>query len=204
MPRLRVAFLACALVLPSAARAADSPRAVIEKLTSAVLEVLGNKALSKDEKKRQLEQLVYGAGDFETLARLALARHWSDFTPQQQAEFVTEFKKHLSLTYGNNVESYRNERVAIVGEREEARGDHTVKSRVLRGGPDDIEIDYRLRPANGEWKIIDFIIENVSLVANYRSQFQDILSNGSPDKLLQMLRDKNARSEPLKAPGVGK
>jgi phospholipid transport system substrate-binding protein len=114
---------------------------------------------------------------------------------------VSEFKKHLALTYGNNLDNYHDEKVSVIGDREEARGDWTVKTKILRGGPDDIEIDYRLRQANGDWKIIDFIIEQVSLVANYRSQFQDILSSGSPDKVLQLLRERNAKGEPLKAPG---
>ena len=67
-------------------------------------------------------------------------------------------------------------------------------------GSDDISVDYRLRQTDGTWKIIDVIIEGVSLVSNYRSQFQEIMTNGGIDRLLGLLREKNARGEPLPAP----
>ncbi len=202
LSRLALGAALLGAAVPGPTLAADPPRAVIEKLTSAVLKVLGNKSLATAEKRRQVEELVYAAVDFNALSRLTLAQNWSRFSPEQQAEFIREFKRHLALTYGDKVENYRNERVAVEGEQEEARGDRTVRTKVLRGGPDDIEIDYRLRQVNGEWKVIDFIIEHVSLVANYRSQFQDILAGGPPEKLLALLREKNARGEPLKAPGA--
>jgi len=180
----------------------DAPRAIVDKLSSAVLGVLGNNSLSSDDKRQRLEQLVYANVDFDTLSRLVLARNWSTFSPAQQDEFTREFKRHLSLTYGKNVESYKNEKIAITGDHEEARGDWTVQTRVLRGGPADISVNYRLRQTPSGWRIIDFVIENVSLVANYRAQFQDILGGGKPEKLLVLLRDKNERGEPLKAPGA--
>ena len=74
-----------------------------------------------------------------------------------------------------------------------------MKTKIVRGGGNDILVDYRLRQRDGTWKIIDVVIEGVSLVSNFRSQFQDILGSGAPDKLLQVLRDKNARHEPLKS-----
>jgi phospholipid transport system substrate-binding protein len=201
---LAAALLACGIGAASAASTAtgDAPRALVDKLSSAVLGVLGDNSLSAESKRQKLEQLVYANVDFDTLSRLVLARNWSTFSPAQQDEFVREFKRHLSLTYGKNVESYKNEKIAITGDHEEARGDWTVQTRILRGGPADISVNYRLRQTPGGWRIIDFVIENVSLVANYRAQFQDILGSGKPEKLLALLRDKNERGEPLKAPGA--
>jgi phospholipid transport system substrate-binding protein len=184
---------------PAVGHAEDAPRAVVERMTNAAITVLGDRSLAVEDKRHRLEEIIYREVDFDTMSRLVLARNWSRFTPEQQTEFVKLFKAHLSITYGNNIENYKNERVAIVGEREEARGDWTVQSKILRGGgSSDILVDYRLRKADVVWKIIDIIIERVSLVANFRSQFQDILGGGAPDKLLQVLRDKNARHEPLK------
>jgi phospholipid transport system substrate-binding protein len=184
---------------PPPARAADAPRAIVERMTKAALEVLGDKSLTIDDKQHRLEEIVYRELDFDTISRLVLGRNWSRFTPEQQAEFVNLFKEHLSLTYKNSIENYKNERVEIVGDREEARGDWTVQTKIVRGGgSSDIVVDYRLRKQGDVWKIIDIIIERVSLVANFRSQFQDILGNGDPEKLLKILREKNARHEPLK------
>src|SRR5439155_717463 len=82
----------------------------------------------------------------------------------------------------------------------EGRGDCTVKTKILRGGGNaDVLVDYRLRQENDAWRIIDVVIERVSLVANFRSQFQEIMGSGGPAKLLDVLREKNAKGEPLKS-----
>lgn len=185
--------------LASIAAAAEGPKAVVEATTDAVVRVLADTSLPADDKRRRIEDIVYARVDFDTLTRLVLARGWSQLNATQQAEFIQEFKRHLSVTYGRNVESYKNERVAIVEEREETRGDRTVKTKVVRGGGTDIQVDYRLRAKDGTWRIIDIIIEGVSLVSNYRSQFQEIMAQGGPERLLQLLREKNAKGESLKA-----
>ena len=188
--------LLSAVARPSAA--ADGPRDIVQRMTDAALKVLGDNGLSSDEKRHRLEDIASAQMDFDTMSRLVLARNWSRFTPEQQADFVKLFRDHLSLTYGRNIENYHNERVEVVGDRDEGRGDWTVKTKILRGGgAQDILVDYRLREENGVWKIIDVVIERVSLVANFRSQFQDLVSQGGPQKVLDVLHDKNARGEPL-------
>ena len=180
--------------------AAEGPREVVKATTDAVVQVLADASLSADDKRHRIEDIVYARVDFDTLIRLVLARGWSQLNEAQRREFAQEFKRHLSVTYGRNVESYRNERVAIVADREEARDDWTVKTKVVRsGGGADIQVDYRLRAKDGTWRIIDIIIEGVSLVSNYRSQFQEVMAQGGPEQILQLLREKNAKGEPLKS-----
>jgi len=162
--------------------------------------VLGQKDLSKEARRERVKAIVLQSTDFDTLSRLVLARNWSRFTPPQQQEFEREFQNHLSATYGRRLDTYRNEKVAIAGDRKETNGDWTVQSRILRGGGSkDVTVDYRLRQTNGEWKVIDVIIEQVSLVANFRSQFQEIVGSGGPEKLLQVMRDKTAKGEEFKS-----
>ena len=197
--RLALAVLTLAAGLASAATG-DGPRVVVKRMTDAALNVLRDKSLSSDQKRQRLEDVVFPEVDFDTMARLVLARNWSRFSPAQQAEFVKQFREHLSMTYGRNIENYRNERVEIVGDQDEGRGDWVVKTKILRGGgAEDILVDYRLRKQGDAWRVIDIVIERVSLVANFRSQFQDIVSRGGPDKLLELLRDKNARGEPFES-----
>ncbi len=191
--------LCLGLFSPGAPARAETPRAVVEQTTNAVLAVLRDGSLSSDEKRHRIEEIVYARVDFETLSRLVLARNWSRLSAAQQVEFTEQFKQHLSLTYGRNIDKYRNEDVTIVGEREEVRGDWTVQTKVLRGGPEDFAVDYRLRQRDGRWRIIDVIIENVSLVSNFRSQFQEIIATGGPERLLRLLREKNEKGEPLKS-----
>ena len=187
-----------ATATPSATHAADAPAAVVEQITSRVITILADPATSVDDKRHRVEDVVYASIDFETLSRLVLARNWSRFTEPQQTEFMKQFKEHLAMTYGRNVENYKNEKVTITGSREEAKSDWTVKTKILRGGPGDILVDYRLRQRDGGWRIIDVIIEGVSLVSNFRSQFQDVVSGGGPERLIALLREKNAKGEPLK------
>lgn len=187
-----------AAVTPAPARATDTPVSVVEQTTSRVIAILADKSTSVDEKRHRVQDVVYACVDFETLSRLVLARNWSRFSTPQQAEFMTAFKEHLSMTYGRNVENYKNEKVTIVGSREETQGDWTVKTKILRGGPGDIQVDYRLRQRDGSWRIIDVIIEGVSLVSNFRSQFQDVVASSGPDHLIALLREKTAEGEPIK------
>ncbi len=195
------------LVLPLRAVAADAPagdattpRGVVQATTGAVINVLANKSLPTDEKRHRVEEIVYARVDFATLSKLVLARAWNDLSEEQRKQFMEEFRQNLSATYGRNVESYKNEKVTITDDHAEPRGDWTVRTKIIRNGSDDINVDYRLRQIDGTWKIIDIIIENVSLVANFRSQFQEIISQGGPTRLLQVLHEKNERGEPLKAP----
>ena len=195
-----LAAVALASCLAGVARAGESPRAIVEKMTQAAIDVLGEKGLSSEEKRHRIEDLAYANIDFDIMSRLVLARNWGRLSAAQQAEFVRLFKEHLALTYGRSIESYNNEKVEVVGERDEGRGDWSVKTKILRGGGSaDVLVDYRLRQENDAWRIIDVVIERVSLVANFRSQFQEIVNSGGPAKLLDVLREKNAKGEPLKS-----
>jgi phospholipid transport system substrate-binding protein len=195
--------LACALLIvgfvPPAA-AEQSPREVVQSTSDQVLAVLAEKDLSKQERRDKVRTIVLRSMDFETLSRLVLARNWSRFSPAQQQEFMQEFQDHLATIYGRRLDDYRNEKVEILGDRREPNGDSTVQTKILRGGgSNDIEVDYRLRESNGQWKVIDFIVEEISMVANFRSQFQDIVASGGPEKLLQLLKEKTAAGQEFKS-----
>ncbi len=180
---------------------AQTPADIVNGLASQVIAVLQDAQLDSAKKRQRIEDIAYGAIDFPTLSKLVLARNWSKFSPDQRATFEKEFREHLSVTYGRNIDNYRNEKVQILGERQESRGDVTVQSKILRGGGiEDVLVDYRLRQRDGQWRIIDVIVEGVSLVSNFRSQFQDIVANGGPDRLLTLLREKNASGESLVEP----
>jgi phospholipid transport system substrate-binding protein len=194
-----VAALLWSVTAGTAVGATDTPRGVVEELANAAVSILGDKSLSTDVKKHKIEDVVYTHVDFDTLARLILARNWQQFSDQQKQEFIQEFKKHLSMTYGKSVDNYKNEKAFITADREEARGDWTVQTKIVRGGPDDIQVDYRLRKNGaGEWKIIDVIIEGVSLVSTFRSQIQEAVSQGGPENAIKLLHEKNVKGEPLK------
>jgi len=196
-PRLLRALSALLLALLAGslsrqASAAASARDTIEQTSARVLEILRTANLPVEEKRRRIEQIAYDTFDFDTMSKLVLARGWRDLSPDQQHEFVGQFRTQLALTYGRRIDHYGHEELKITGERTEPRGDVTVQSRVMGGQYDNTAIDYRLRQAGDSWKIIDVIVEGVSLVGSYRSQFQELLDRGGPQKVLALLREKNA------------
>lgn len=200
---LGLALIAVLGVAPVTFAGGEEPRAVVKTITDQAIAVLANKSLSVDERRRQVEQIVYQNTDFDVLSRLVLARNYDGFTSDQRQRFTEEFKRHLSVTYGRNVEKYGDEKVQITGDRQEARGDWTVNTKIVRGGGNsDIVVVYRLRKSGDRWQVIDLVIENVSLVSNYRSQFQELIGSGGADNLIAVLHEKNVKGEPLKAVGA--
>ena len=186
------------LAAPLAHAADEEPKQVVEQITGQVIKVLSDKSASTESKRASVQKIVYEWVDFDTMSKLVLAKNWAQLSDAQKEEFVEQFRQHLSNTYGKNVDSYRDEKVNILEARDEARGDVTVKTAIDRGGANDILVDYRLRKVSGQWKIIDVVIERVSLVSNFRSQFQEVIAQGGVDRLLSMLKEKNAKGEGAK------
>jgi phospholipid transport system substrate-binding protein len=206
MTKATAALLAAAflgLALAGAAPAESIPpdeaqtqaRAAVDETVAKVLAVLKDDSLLKPQKREQIEALAYGRFDFDTISKLVLARNWSKLSEAQREDFVKEFKRHLSLTYGSSFEGYSDESVVIDGTRMESNGDVTVHSRLVGARAEAVLIDYRLRPKGREWYVIDVIIERVSLISNFRSQIQEIISKEGADGLIAALRAKNAARE---------
>jgi phospholipid transport system substrate-binding protein len=187
-------FAAALLATPCLADDPSEAERIVRETVDQVLEVLARKDLSTETRVEQIEEIAYQRFDFATISRLVLARSWKEFTPEQREEFLAQFKLMLSRSYGTRINRYEQEEVAILGHRVEPRGDVTVKTRIEGGTADGIEVDYRLRKKEGPWLVIDVIIEGVSLVSSYRSQFKEILGHGGPGDLLEELREKNAAS----------
>lgn len=185
---------AALLATPVFADAPTEARAIVRETVDQVIDILASKELTDDQRREQIEGIAYERFDFATISRLVLARGWKRFSPEQQEEFVEQFKIQLSKNYGSRIRRYEQEEVSILGERLEPRGDVTVRTRIEGGQADGIEVAYRLRKRDGAWRVIDVIIEGVSLVSSYRSQFAEVLSQGGPAELLQKLREKNDAS----------
>lgn len=175
---------------PEAYKAA--PRAVAQQTLDQVIAVLGKRDMTSAARVSEIEQIVFGVFDFPTMSKLVLARNWKKFTEPQRKEFVSEFKLYLSRTYGGRLDRYSDTGIEVYGARIEPRGDVTVFSRVVGSEFDGIEMNYRMRERKGSWKVIDVIVENVSLVSNFRSQFGEVISRGGPESLFAKMQAKNA------------
>jgi phospholipid transport system substrate-binding protein len=167
------------------------PRKLISETAQQIVAVLANKEQSSESRISQIEEIAYEVFDFTTMSKLVLARNWRKMDKQQRGEFVREFKRHLSRTYGTRLDRYEQEEVLVYAAQVEVRNDVSIKTKIVGGQFDDAEVSYRLRLRKERWRIIDVVIEGVSLVSNYRSQFAEVLNSGSIDDLLEKLRAKN-------------
>ncbi len=170
---------------------ADSPRKVVEGAISEIVEVMNQKGASEDDRRHRIAEIAYANFDFDTMSKLVIARPWRKFTKEQRSEFVGEFKTHLARSYGRRLSRFEGVDVAVTSEVAEQRGDVTINSEVVGGQFGGVVIAYRMRGKTGRWLVIDVIIEGVSLVSNFRSQFKPIVSQGGAEELLRRLKDKN-------------
>lgn len=194
-----VAVLLAAASAPSAGWAARgaagepaAARAVIVTTVDRVLAILRDATLSDDAKRAKLEDIANDRFDFETMARLVMGRNWKRLDDAQREEFVAEFRTYLANDYGERLQRYDQEDVKVLGEEPRPRGDVVVATKIVGGENDGALVDYRMRRRNHDWRIIDVVIEGVSLVANFRDQFREVVSSGGPEDLLRKLREKNA------------
>jgi len=132
--------------------------------------------------------------DFPDMSKRALGRHWTDRTAAEREEFTRLFTDLIARTYIGKIDRYAGESIAYVGERVD--GDEaSVRSQVVTAKGSQIPVEYRLHRANDTWSAYDVLIENVSLVGTYRSQFDRIIKAESFADLLRRLREKGQVAE---------
>ena len=188
-----LAILLISLMTFPFSASAQSPLETIQTQVNKVLEVLRDPALkaesAKENREKKVWTLIDGVFDYTELSKRTLAQHWKTFTPEQQKEFTQLFGKLLGTVYMDRIMAYTNEKV-VFGKATNLSEDTTeVHSEVVTASK-SIPIYYRMISRDGSWKVFDVVVEGISLVLNYRSQFRDILSKQSPQDLLKILRDK--------------
>jgi phospholipid transport system substrate-binding protein len=171
----------CLAAIGAAARAdarADGAVEFMTKTVNDVLAILNDKALPPDTRLSKLEAIALERFDFPRMAQLVLGKNRTQLSPEQQAQFEEEFRKSLSLTYGKRIDRYTaDEKIEIGDSHVESNKDVTVKTRIVGGAAGDgVQIDYRLRESPSGWLILDVIPEGVSLIQNFRSQVQEIVT----------------------------
>ncbi|MGE4535691.1 MAG: ABC transporter substrate-binding protein [Desulfovibrio sp.] len=186
-------FLALLLVAATVAPAtAASASATLSASVDRIIELLADPAYKNPQTRpamrAKLITAINGIFDMKELSRRALGAQWNKFTPEQQGRFVTAFGNLLQHTYLDKIESYTDEKVQYLKEQELGPGKAEIATKVVGKGK-EIPITYRLIDHSG-WKVYDVIIEGVSLVQNYRTQFGQILANETPDALIAKISAK--------------
>jgi phospholipid transport system substrate-binding protein len=178
---------------PAAGASGPGPTEQLKGAIDRVLVVLEDPALKAParaaERRRAIRRIAEEIFDFEETARLAMAQHWRALAPEQQREFVTLFTDLLEQAYMSKIEMYGGERIQYVGER--VQGDYaTIATRLTTKKGTEVPIDYRALRQAERWRVYDVSIEGVSLVANYRTQFNSLMRTSSPEQLLARLRSR--------------
>ena len=169
----------------------DQVKATVDKALTVLKDPQLKPPAKLKERRDHLRQILFARFDFAEMAKRALGSNWRQRTPQEQEEFVRLFTELLERAYAEIIESYTDERIIYINERIDGTyADVGSKIQTSRG--EEYTINYRAHWVSNEWKIYDVVAENVSLVNNYRSQFNRVIANSSYEELLRRLRDKAA------------
>ena len=188
-PLLMCAFL---LVYPFDVFA-ESPTAQIKATVDQVIQILTDAQLQgeakKQERRKRLREAIFIRFDFQEMAQRSLGAHWQRRTPEEQTEFIKVFSDLLEQTYVDKIESYNNEKFIYTNERIDGPyAEVGSKMRTAKG--EEFTINYKLHQVGEDWRVYDLVVENVSLVNNYRSQFNRILTSSTYDELISKIKAK--------------
>ena len=185
-----------AIFVLAAAAQELGPEDLVKKVTQEVLDAIkSDKQLAAGDKRRAIklaEEKVLPHVDFEEATRLAVGRGWAQATPEQRKKLVTEFRNMLVRTYSNAITAYEGQTMKVMPVRmQPGDTDVTVHNQFIRPGGKPVLLDYSMRKTDAGWKIYDIVVEGVSLVLTYRSEFDAVVKQEGIDGLIKRLAQKN-------------
>ena len=186
-------FLSFLLSIPFTVRAGE-PMAQLSASINDFVSIMSNTSVAElratglPEKARQL---VFARFDFSEMTKRSLGAHWKSLDQAEQREFVDAFTHRLLVAYGKTVRATGDEKIQFV--REVRDGEQaSVETQVVSGNGDQTPIDYRLHDVDGQWMVYDVVIDNVSVVNNYRSQFERVIAKSSVQDLLRRMKNQDS------------
>lgn len=192
MKKIACAFGLLLLMLAFSSMAlAGEPQDRLKGGIDKVIGILSDSSLrgpaKRAERQKKLRSVADGFFDWRELSKRAVGESWAKYTPKQQDDFVVSFSELLQKTYILKLEKYNNEKVSYV--KEQVEGSQAFISTLVQMKDKSIPINYVMIKRD-QWMVYDVVVEGVSLVKNYRSQFAKVLSKESPEGLLQRIKDK--------------
>jgi len=195
-----VARRAVALTVEQPAGASGDAIASVKTIIDQSVAVFKQQDIPEDERQKKLRAIAESHFDFAEMARSAVGPHWRSFTPEQKNEFVPLFTTFIEDVYLSQIESYsvqkinqqiNSTRIEFIKQTSDGPDYAEVQSSVtLQDRPNPIAVNYQMRRDGNEWKIYDITIDAISVIANYRNQFNRVLNNDGYDKLTGLMRQK--------------
>ena len=197
MKKLLVGFILLVLLIIPLHVRAGVPFDTVKGHVNEVLRVLRDPALqgeaNKEARQKKVEAIADEMFDYVALSRLTLGRNWRKFNGDQKKEFVQLYRSILEKAYLDRILAYTDEKVTFGKETMLSKKKAEVQTHIITKSV-EIPIYYRVYLKDGEWKVYDIIIEGISLVKNYRTQFREILANNPPEEVLKILRKKTEKA----------
>ena len=192
-PMFVFCFFLCSFLLMSVTVQAGEPVTLIKQTINEVIDILKDEELKKPDKRAdrraELRRVIGERFDFEEMAKRSLALHWKKRTPEERQEFIPLFSDLLERSYVNKIESYTDEQILYTDQTID--DDYaSVKTKIITKRNVEIPIEYRLLKNNNRWGVYDVVIEGVSLVNNYRNQFNKIIRKDSYEELVKRMKNK--------------
>jgi phospholipid transport system substrate-binding protein len=191
-----LAFLAGAALALNAWAQDIAPDQLVQKITAEVLaSIKSDKQLAAGDKQKAIklaEEKVLPYIDFEEATRLAVGRAWAQASPEQKKRLVGEFRNMLVRTYSNAIEAYQGQTLKVLPSRKQDKADEaTVRTQFIRASGQPLPIDFTMHKTDKGWKVFDIVVEGVSLVLTYRSEFDAVTKQEGIDGLVKRLAQKN-------------
>jgi phospholipid transport system substrate-binding protein len=174
-------------VLAQAAR--DTVQTEVNKIVTTI-QTPGFKDQPRGKQISDIRQIINAIFDYSELSKRTLGRQWKKFSSAQKEEFMALFSELLENTYADRILAYTDEKINFGDEAALKKNRVEVKSTILTKDNKSVPLNYRMIRKNGTWRVYDVVIEGISLVQNYRSQFREILATKSPQDLIDTLKQK--------------
>jgi phospholipid transport system substrate-binding protein len=176
-----------------ASASADDPMSVVKTTVDQALEVLRDTQSPLAQRQDKLRQIVASTFDFTEMTKSALGYHWRQISPAQQEEFTKAFVAFIEDSYLGKINDYRGQQVSFLRVSNEGPQYAQVNTDIIQpNGKDPIHVNYRLVHEDGTWKIYDVTVDAISIIANYRNQFNRVMNNQGYDTLIADLKRKQA------------
>ena len=174
-----------------AGSATEQVRATVDRVLIIVRNPNAKTKAQIDAQRAQLVELITPRFDFSEMAKRSLGRHWAGRTAEEQREFVKVFAALMGKSYADNIESYTTQNVLYIRERED-QNYAQVDTKIVAENGSPLSVNYKLHSVDKEWKIYDLVIEDISMVNNYRSQFDRIIARSSFADLVRTMKEKQS------------
>jgi len=167
----------------------DELRGAIEKVQTILNDPQLKAAGKKGERLDKLRQVIQPKFDFTEMAKRSLGTNWQRRNPEEQRDFVKVFTDLLENAYVDSIDSYDGEKVVFTNEKQDKEYGE-VNTKIVTKKGEEFSVNYKLHQASGNWKVYDVVIENISIVNNFRSQFNRVIAKSSYEELVRTMKEK--------------